>query len=433
MATAGRAIKHEAPVGEWYDADKYPYYTNTGPGVILPPGGAPHVPLFPPEGGYPIDPSLPGWGPEPVEFEPEPVDTRSSAEVFAEIAAAFPWMQQLGLTPQWFQNVAAESSSTAEIVAKLRQSPEYKLRFPSINRADGSVRMNEAQYIAREGDFRTLLKQYGYDMSSYSTPSTLGGFFDKEIDPNEFKQRLDVYQELGNSSQNTIDAFYVYAGITVSVDDLYSASVDPIAREGLSGQYVNAISGGKFNYQTFITRATQVGNRRVADALSALQSSGAVTSEAVNKILSIDPLFGEQIVDALYTGGDPGGGGDLSLQELLSAFEYAGIGAAATNSNLVMPTRERVVEIRSAGIDRARAAEAYSSYGMNKNLWNAASMRSGGGGLTQTEFEDAAFFGDVDASAEIQRALASEKAAGVTPGGFRFVEDRGRVVQKIGQ
>jgi len=87
-------------------------------------------------------------------------------------------------------------------------------------------------------------------------------------------------------------------------------------------------------------------------------------------------------------------------------------------------------EIRAAGVERQQQIEGYRSYGQQRNRYNAASLRSGGGGFTQDEFEDAAFFGEERAMQELDRAMAQEEAAGGDVGEFRFAEDAGRLVQR---
>ena len=378
--------------------------------------------------GTPISPADP-----PVNGGMSPGgNEKSAAQFIAELAANYPWLREMGIDPVFLQGVAAEASGPDEILVRLRQLPAYQARFPGMYRANGSVRMNEAQYLAREVDYRSLLRQYGYDVGSdYSSPTSLVGFFSGELDPNELRSRLDTYQKVEQSSQAQKDAFYVYAGIDISTEDLYAAAVDPAANQRLQGEYNLAIAAGKFDYQTFITRATEVGNRRVADALTVLSSRGAVTAQAVQTVMSISPDFARQIMDSIYTGGDPNNvTSTLSLNELLSSFEYAAVGAAATQTGLDLPTRERLGEIRAAGVEMATAADAYRNLGQNYGAWNAASLRTGGGGLTQNEFENAAFFGEGSATRELQQAVSSEEAAGKSVGDFRFSEENGRLTQR---
>jgi hypothetical protein len=347
-----------------------------------------------------------------------------------DLQADFPWLQQLGFTPAFFQDLVASSSSSAEIITQLRAAPQYRQRFPGLWRQDGSVRMTEAQYLAREQDMRNVLRQFGMG-DQYSTPSSLVGFFESEMDPNELRERLEVYDTVKRSGRSTRDAFYVYAGLRISDDDLYDAVVDPAAAQRLSDEYNKRVASSQFDYTTWITRATEVGLERVTETLTELQRSGAVTGTAVQAVLRTDPNFARTIMDALYTGGDgTSAAPTLNLQELITSFEYAAIGAAATNAGLGLPTKERIAELRAAGVDRAKAQSAYQQFAANKGIYEASVQRVDGGQFGQQQFEDATMLGSADAMSTLQRGLAREEAAGQQQGQFRFDMDRqGRLEQ----
>lgn len=361
----------------------------------------------------------------------------ANADAFRrELEATFPWIAQLDLSPNWFQEVAATSASADEALAQLRQAAPYKARFPGLLRDDGSFRMNEAQYMEREQDFRSLLRQYGYDMSEYQTPASLAGVFESEQDPNEFQSRLQTYKQVSESSDEIKDAFYVYAGEELSDDELYQAAVDPSARVGLERRYAESVASNQFSYQTFINRATQLGLKRVANSLRELQNRGALTGDVVGSIMQIDRQFADRIMDAIYTNGgqgDPSGGSvrHLSLNELLASFEYATVGAAAKGSGLEMPTKERLAEIRAAGVEAEQAARSYAAFGQQRGTLSAAAQRAGiESGLSVETFEDATFFNEGGASQLLQRAAAKEEAAGRSGGSFRFSEGAGGIVQR---
>tara|TARA_R110001606_G_scaffold101624_12_gene223112 strand:- start:2924 stop:4087 length:1164 start_codon:yes stop_codon:yes gene_type:complete len=377
--------------------------------------------------GYPE-----GSGPTgtvPATTTPEGA-TRSASTFIAELQVDYPWLAEMGLDTQFMHDVAAESSGPDEILVRLRQTPAYQARFPGLYRNDGSTRMNEATYMQREGDYRQLLRQYGFDMGAYENPEALVGFFSSEQDPNELGQRLETYRKVEQASQSQKDAFYVYAGLDVTTDDLYEAAVDPAARQSLSDRYSQSIAAGSFDYETWITRATEVGLRKVSETLTTLSSRGAMTSAAVQAVISVDSTFARQIMDVIYTNGDPGTPSTpLSLENLLSSFEFAAVGAAANNAGLDLPSRERLAEIRAAGVSQQNQIEAFTQFGQNQDLFNAASQRAGFGGLTQDEFEGAAFFNDGEASRELQTSLAQERSAGQDSGEFRFVERAGKIVQ----
>lgn len=355
-------------------------------------------------------------------------EPNASASLLDQLRASFPWIDSIGLSPDFFRELVANAASGAEIITTLRQQPQYRSRFPGLWRSDGSVRMTEAEYLARETDYRQVLRQFGF-ADSYQDAASVSAFFENEMDPNELRDRLTVYKGIQTSGQSVKDAFYVYAGIRLTDGDLYSAVVDPQRSAQIQSQYDESVARNPFDYTTWITRATEVGLERVSSTLRDLQSSGAVTGSAVQAIQRVDPNFARQIMDVIYTGGGQSQG--LNLQELLSSFEYAAIGAAATNAGLTLPGKDRVAEIRSAGVDRAQASKAYLEYGLNKGVYDAGSQRQGMGGFSQDEFEKAAFLGNVQAADELRAVLSREDAAGKSSGSFRFEQDRfGRLNQQ---
>lgn len=349
-----------------------------------------------------------------------------------DLKKSFPWLSELGLSAQWLQQTSATAASSAEIVQKIRQTPQYKQRFPGLTRQNGSLRMTEAQYIQQENSYRTLLRQYGFSTDQYRSPSSLIGFFEGEIAPNELQDRLQVYKQVKESGAAVKDAFFVYAGLDLSDDDLFEAVVDPAAEQNLRNVYNQRRAAQGLNYEKWIDRATQRGLQRVASTLNTLQRRGAVAGTAVQRILDVNPEFARQMMDAIYTGGKPGPGqaGTLDLQSLLDAFEFAAIGAAAQNAGLTMPTKERLAQFRAAGVDRQKQISAYAEFGLQRKALSAAVQRARGSTFTQREFESAKFLGNVAAQRELEAGLTYMAAAGSEQGSFRFNENRqGRIVQ----
>lgn len=356
--------------------------------------------------------------------------TDPQGNLLDELRTMFPWVEQLGLTPEFFHNLTAESASADEVVVKLRAQPQYKARFAGMWRPDGSMRMNEAQYLGREQDFRDVLRQFGYD-GTYTTAQSMVGFFDSEMDPNELRDRMSTYRQITESGEQVRDAFYVYAGLDVSIDDLYQAAVDPAAEQRLSDAYNARVAATSFDYQSWITRATDRGLQRVADTLGQLRKSGALTGQAVQTVLRTDPNFARSIMDAIYTNAGQAGGRQLNLSDLLASFEYAAIGAAAKSSGLDMPSKDRLAMIRAAGVDRAKATTSYVQYGTMASKIDDAVRRATGGRFTQADFEDATFLNDGVKQANMRAGLAVEDAAGADVGTFQLQADsRGRFAQK---
>lgn len=367
--------------------------------------------------------SIPAPTPTPTPA-PTPPPTNVSGSVLDDLEALFPWLKQVGLPASWFQEVAASSTSDAEVVAKLRMTSQYKARFAGIRRSDGSIRMTEAQYISQEDAYRQVLRQAGVSVDRMDNPADFVGWFESEVDPNELKSRVQMWNEVKTAGQDMQDAFYVYANMRVSDEDLYSAMVDPAAKQRLDDEYNQKVASQPFDYATWITRATEAGLSRVAKNLTGLQANGVLTGAAVQSIINADPGFARTVMDAIYHGGDPTTGQFLNLTELMHAFEYAAIGAAAKGAGLELPTKDRIAEIRAAGVDRASAQKAYVDYGQNRNLYSGAVARSGGGNFTQGDFENAAFLGKAYDVGRLTKGLNQEASYGEQAGQFGISQNR---------
>jgi hypothetical protein len=369
-----------------------------------------------------------------VSTQPSPTPTpegeadelEGSQQLLNELKARFPWLDQVGFSPEFFQNLVAESRSADEMIAKLREQPQYRSRFPALWREDGSIRMTEAQYLQTENSYRQVLQQYGYN-DSYTTPGSLKGLFDTNMDPNELNQRLDTYRKIETGSQAQKDAFYVYAGLRVSTDDLYEAAVDQAKGSELAAKFNQAAAKAQLDYPTFIARATELGLEKITATLTQLQANGIATGTAIQEILKTNPTFAQQMMDTLYQAGETQ---TLSLSELLTSFELAAVGAAATGAGLALPTKERALELVSAGVTRAKASDVYSQYSQLRNLYSEAVRRAGLGDFTQADIEDAAFLGSAEDQSRLQAGLSREEAAGSRQGSFQVGQDRlGRFTQ----
>lgn len=358
-----------------------------------------------------------------------------AASFYQELLAQNPWLSEFGITPQRIQELLSTSSGAAEMWTLLTNEPQVRQRFAGLYRQDGSVRMTHAEYLKQEDNYRNLLRQAGVNVDQdYATPASLVGFFEGEIAPDELRDRLQVWNQVRQAGDRVREAFYVYAGLSPSDDDLFEAAVDPAREQQLYDTYnaqVAAQASGPDAWADWISRATQAGLARAAKVLTDAQTMGATTGSAVQRVLEVDPAFARQIMDVIYHGGDPtpGAAGTLNLNELLNSFEFAAVGAAASEAGLAMPTKERLSEIRAAGVDRDKMIAGYQAYGQNQGLLNAAIERARGLTFTQSNFESAQFLGNAADANALQAGQNYTEAAGKATGGFRFAEAGGRIVQ----
>jgi hypothetical protein len=346
------------------------------------------------------------------------------------VRALYPWLDTLGLVDQ-IRGWVAEGAQGDAIVARVRGTDAWKGRFVGIKRDDGTLRMNEAQYLQTEDAYRSVLKQFGKYNQATDTPSAYHAFFASDLDPNELHDRLDTYDKIDRSSQDIKDAFYVYAGLKLTTDDLYDAVVvDPAQGAALQREYNRRIAAQPIDYATWITRATEAGLNRVTDTLTRLQNAGVVGTNAVNEVLKVDPNFARDMVTALHNGsGLEGTTKQLSLSELMNSFQYAMLGSAATSQGLTMPGTARLEALRQAGVTRAQALDAYGQIATNQSHWQGSMQRAHLNPLDQTDFERALLLHSGDETEALRQAISFDDSLRKSTGGAAFRQNGSRLEQ----
>lgn len=356
-------------------------------------------------------------------------DTATNLSVFD----LYPWLREFGFSDivedllVEFGDAITSSAILTEIRTG-RGAARYNQIFPG-NVVGSRLLFNERDYLERMDDYRDALREGGIDPEPY-TNAELAQFInpDVDVDPNELRDRLTIYNDLKRSGRHVRDAFYVYAGIRMSDDDLYSYVVDPTARVEFDQRYAQQVSINPPDYATFITRATEAGLDRVAETLSDLENQGLAIRDAATRVARIDPEFARSMADLIYSNGPT----LLNLDELTASMEYALIGGAASRQGLQIPTLERVAEIRQAGVDRSAALQQYGVFARQRDILAGLVDRATAGerSFTQSDFEDAVFFFDAEESDILARAQAREVSFGRAQGNVSFGTDRqGRLRQ----
>jgi hypothetical protein len=346
-----------------------------------------------------------------------------------EIRSTYPWLQVIGLD-QYVIDLIRDGATIDEAIAKIRATPQHKARFPGLLNADGTRRFaTEAEYLREETAYRQVLIDFGAYDPAQDKPQDYLAFLDQRINPEQLKQRFAIYRALERGSQEVRDAMYIYAGLDVSVDDLYQATVSPEFRQKMESTYDESVAKSTLDYETFITRATERGLARAAETLKNMRKLGLVTGEAVSQMLSIDPNFAREMMGSLFQGGGPGTP-TLSIDELLSSFDAAMIGSAATKSGFALPDKARIEEFRTAGVDRARALRGYSEMELREGGLAAIAQRSNRAVLGQRDLEGAFVLGEATAAADITRLFELERSLSKQGQGFSRAVEGSRIVQQ---
>ncbi|HET6917609.1 MAG TPA: hypothetical protein VFH56_16100, partial [Acidimicrobiales bacterium] len=108
------------------------------------------------------------------------------------------------LAPKIAQYINAGMSESA-IVASLRETPEYKQRFPGMEalKKQGYNAISEAQYLQLEDSYHQALQGAGLPKGFYDSPQDFVGFISNGVDPAELKQRADKAVDLANQVDPT--------------------------------------------------------------------------------------------------------------------------------------------------------------------------------------------------------------------------------------
>ena len=371
------------------------------------------------------------WLLDQDEMEPEERNALITA-----IAASFPWASELGFL-DLIEDLVVKGAGPEQIIAEVRQSEMYNKMFPGMLGPGGVRRyQTEREYINAVDDYRQVLKDHGQYDPGQDNPADYIAFMDAGIDPNELGDRFTTFEALERGTEDLRAAFYVYAGMEVTTDDLYQAVVSPQFRQELTNEYDRNVAEQPFDYETFIAKAHEMGKIRMVDTLETMQGAGVLTGGVVSRILALDDALGQHIMGALFTGGttDAGPGKTLDLNELTEAFSAAIIGASATEAGFGMPTKERIEEFRQAGIQAAAVRSTYQNLAMRAPQLTGMLQRAGRGAeLTRTpETIGSATLAEEEilgTTREITFAEQAETARGRRAGGFQTGQQGRRFTQ----
>ncbi len=378
--------------------------------------------------------------------------TAAAQQTVALLQLNFPWLPQVGISLEQIQHMVATSGDNPQLLlAQFQQTEGYKVRFDGIRNERGEVLMSEKEFLDREKDFEKVLNQHGRytETNRFEDYKT---YFKMGISPDELDQRLTLYDTIDRGGRDAKDAFYVYAGMSVTTDDLYEAMVNPEAKKAMLDQYSSTVANNPIDYNTFIQRSAERARLEAERAYwwereqeyshrwgggSAMYQAAKKERERLDQSLAggtppgLAAVTQQQLLtvtDQLYRGE---GGKLLSLSELTHATELALLGAAATGVGLTLPGKERVEQLRQAGISRASAQQSYGTFASMKDLLAGMGERAGLR-IDQDTYEKGALLNQGQARSEITQAQKQEEALAAEAGTAAFEVDpkTGRVRQK---
>jgi hypothetical protein len=346
-----------------------------------------------------------------------------SGQTTASIMAMYPWASDLGLGTL-IVDLVKKGSGSDEIYAEIRKSEGYKREMQGFVDSNGRRRFrDEAAFLQARRDVTNVLMDFGMWDPATDGPATVAGVFEAGIDSNELEGRLQTYRALETGSQGLRDAFYVHAGMRVGVDDLFEAVTSLDRADELMRDYDAAVANAPVSWETYVERAREVATTQVVTEMEAAVKDGSITQAEANKILAMDPQFGQELMGALAMSN----GGSLSLEQVTRAYSYAVMGSAATDAGFAMPTTARLQEFVNAGIDSSKLRGAYAGLQQQSPAITGMMQRAG---RTQMGVQEAFETQMLGQGNEIRYAAAAEEALGQATGGFRATAEGRRITQR---
>lgn len=181
-----------------------------------------------------------------------------------QILAEFPWLNALGGSiTQMIVDLTQTATPWESIVAQIRQTPEYKTRFPGMEqrRSAGYNPISEAEYLALEDAYKQQLRSFGVQALLTPTETEFrdlaSQWIASDVSVAELNRRLDagvaVVRDIAPQAQEAFREFY---GVEVSPDALLTYALDPDRGESIIEEQIAAatIGGEAYRFGLNITR-----------------------------------------------------------------------------------------------------------------------------------------------------------------------------------
>lgn len=186
---------------------------------------------------------------------------QSSARAIIDGALGQYGLQSLS-TWAWGKYLANESID--QIMLELRQTPEYKTRFPAMETlAQSGHAISEAQYIDYETGASNIFKANGLPSSFYDQPQDFAQFLTNNVALPELQTRVQMYRDAAFNTppeiRQHLQDFY-----GVSPGELTAFFIDPDKALPLITQRYNAATAAGYATTTGYGPVTQSEAERVA-------------------------------------------------------------------------------------------------------------------------------------------------------------------------
>lgn len=389
-------------------------------------------------------------GPSPDEFRDESMrqarsdarEVQQSVDFAAEAAARFPWLT--GRLLDQYAEFWEETGNASTALTKLRNTNLYSKKFAGIRRDDGTLRMDENQYLSTLTGYSETLAEFGVDPAEWS--GKFSDLIELEVGADEFYrtvgQGFQRFREPGTDDNRLLNDY---------INEFTSTGSAELALEAVrnSDAYDDVFAGNRrddgslrmdepeyFAYQRgfdrmFTSRGLNPevfrGKGRLVDAIEAEVSIqeldnrlSAIEDNVLGNRAEVGEFFrdayGEGYADGIPTENtraavlamaiDPDVGNDI-LTNRISAAQIGGEAAVQGYARSV----ERAEELARAGLSQGNARQLYSDAASRLSGLSATTRRFNRGGTSLAQFEDAFAMGAADEQQRLSRALQSEQSS----------------------
>ena len=166
------------------------------------------------------------------------------ADFQAEVRALYPFLPE-GLVDLFIEKYIDFDKNVNLALGAVRQDASYTNYFPGNQRADGSVRLSEAEYGSVLESYKDSLRTFGINPDVFA--DNFGQLVEGDVSPTEFKSRLNtVYSGIEQNIPEVKEYYATNFGIDLSNESIFAAAVDPTLGDAiLSGQITQAQIGGE--------------------------------------------------------------------------------------------------------------------------------------------------------------------------------------------
>ncbi len=202
-------------------------------------------------------------------------------------------------------------------MAELRRDPAYDAYFPGIKRADGTLRMSETEYLARQEGYRRTFQSFGLNPRVFE--GRIRNLMEGDVSVSELADRMSAAYNQVVEATPQIKEFYASTyGLELDDRAVFASFIDPAVGEDVLNRRISVAQiGGE---------AAESGFRISADFADLLASRGLTRTQAgelFNTAATELPTF-----SSLSTRLESGPG--VSLESFVGAATGEDTAAAAT-------------------------------------------------------------------------------------------------------